>query len=112
MVELIKDGKYSLVFKISRDDASLLYDYLENLNNHSISILFDGKEIDFEIVIDELDYNFIINNKSIKMYMDNEEIQFFKHRLNEVIEGNEFYPSEICERKMRKKNVTICCIVE
>ena len=44
--------------------------------------------------------------------MDNEEIQFFKYRLNEVIEGNGFYPSELCERKIKNKNVTICCIVE
>lgn len=112
MVELIKDSKYSFALYISRNDASLLYDYLDNLNNNSISILFNDNKVDFEIVIDEIQYSLIIYNKSIKLYMDNEEIHFFKYRLNEVIEGRDFYPSELCERKMKNKNITICCFVK
>lgn len=112
LVELIKDSKYSFALYITRDEASLLYDYLENLNKKSISILFNGNKVDFEIVIDEIEYSLIICDKSIKLYMDNEEIQFFKHQLNEVIEGRDFYPSELCERKMKNKNITICCFAK
>ena len=112
MIELIKDSKYSFALNISRDDASVLYDYLEKINKNSISILFNENKADFEIVIDEIEYSLIIYNKSIKLYMDKEEIQFFKHRLNEVIEGRDFYPSELCERKMKNKNIIICCFVK
>ena len=112
MVELIKDSKYSLVLTITRDDASTLYDYLDNQDQKSISILFNEKEADFEIVIDEIEYSLIINKKSIKLYMDDEEILFFKQRLAEVIAGKDFYPSELCERKIKGKNITICCVLK
>jgi len=112
VVELIKDGKDSFLLKISSEDAAFLYEYLDNLNKNSISILFNGKKIDFKIIIDEMEYDLIINNKSIILYMESEEIQFFKCRLNDVIDGNSFYPSEVCERKYKNKNVIICCIIE
>jgi hypothetical protein len=44
--------------------------------------------------------------------MDKDEVEYFKHRLNEAIEGKGFYPAELCERKMKDKNVTLCCFVE
>ncbi len=112
MIELVKIYKCSLLLKISKDNASLLYDYLDNLDKNSMSILFKGKEIDFEIIVDELDISLIMNNKSIKIYMDDEEVQFFKYRINEAIEGRGFFPAELCDRKMKNKTISIYCIVE
>ena len=111
MVELIKDGKYSVVLKISKCDVSFLLEYLNNLNDSCISVLFNGKIVKFEIFIDEIEYDLIIKSDSIKIYMDHDEIEYFKYRLNEVIAGNNFFPSELCERRLKNNSVTIYCIV-
>ena len=66
MIELIRDGRYSFTLKMSKDDAILLYGYLENLDRQKILILFDGKAIDFEIVIDEIDDSLIIYKKELR----------------------------------------------
>lgn len=111
MIEFVKNRKDSFFLRIPRDNVTLFYNYLDKLDKNCVSIMFNGKEVDFEIVIDEIAYDLIIQSRLIKMYMDDEELDFFKYRLKEVIEGKDFYPSEICERQFKNKNVTICCFI-
>ena len=112
MIELVRDSNISMTLKINKNDIPYLLNYLDKLNkNDMLNILFKGEKMKLEIIIDEFSNELIIKNKKIKIFMDNEELEYFIKKLNGVTEGYDFFPSELCERKVKNKYVSIYCII-
>lgn len=112
MIELVKDSNISMTLKINKNDIPYLLNYLEKHNQDAMfNIIYKGVKTKFEIKIDEFSDELIINNKKIKIFMDNDELEYFVKKLYEVTEGYDFFPSELCERKVKNKYVSIYCII-
>ena len=112
MIELVKDSNISMTLKINKNDIPNLLNHLEKHNQDAMfNIIYKGVKTKFEIKIDEFSDALIINNKKIIIFMDNDELEYFVKKLYKVTEGYDFYPSELCERKVKNKYVSIYCII-
>lgn len=114
MIEMIKSSAISFDIRIDIQGINQMLSYIEKNDIDGmghLQLIYLGRSRRFEIELDNQDDRIIITGDTIKLYMDDEEIDYLKQRLEEALVSKSFYPSEICERNYKNRNITLCCDV-
>lgn len=114
MIEMIKKSSISFHIRVDMQGVEQILNYIENTYidvKVDLELIYLEKSRKFEIELDNQKDELIINENVIKMCMDDEEIDYLKQRLEEAQIRKSFYPSEICDRHYKNKNVTLYCDV-
>ncbi len=112
MLKLYAGNRYSIKIEFDEQGAKDLIEGLKNvLKNESNTLkatdLEERKDIDLTFIKNSVTNNILFSQKKLIIEMDDDEIEYAIERFEHSINNKQFFPAELCEGILNRKNITV-----
>ena len=113
MIKIKQDSKTSINLIFDVYGAGLLLSRMKlpgdtTVKLDEVSLTLTKKTIDIlKIIINEEYDRILTENSTLILELDSDTLKYFGKRLEDCLNGEDFYPAELCEANFRKWKINI-----